>query len=41
LKDPDAIAQYHDREPNHRYSNPPRQINPSLDELAAVLNEKS
>jgi threonine synthase len=39
LKDPDAIAKYHDREPNHRYSNPPRQINPSLDELAAVLNE--
>ncbi len=40
LKDPDAIAKYHDREPNHRYSNPPREINASLDELASILNEK-
>ncbi len=40
LKDPDAIAKYHDRERNHAYSNPPREIGPSLGELAAILNGK-
>ncbi len=39
LKDPDAIAQYHNGEQRYHYSNPPRIVNPELDEIAHILRE--
>jgi threonine synthase len=41
LKDPDAVVRYHDRaRADGASSNPPQEIEPTIDELRRVLDER-